>query len=66
MSTGIQFIQENWRVKLYQLDEDGAWLDQGTGYASCQNVSVRHFSILSYYLTHLFFMIYRTWVDQRF
>jgi hypothetical protein len=27
-----------WRVKLYRLAADGAWLDQGTGYASCERV----------------------------
>ena len=27
-----------WRVKLYELESQGNWLDQGTGYVSCQHV----------------------------
>ena len=27
-----------WRVKLYQLETEGAWLDTGTGSVSCRNV----------------------------
>ena len=28
---------EGWRVKLYQLETEGTWLDQGTGFVSCKN-----------------------------
>jgi hypothetical protein len=26
----------HWRVKLYQLDEEGSWVDKGTGSVCCQ------------------------------
>lgn len=29
---------KKWRVKLYELEANGTWLDQGTGFVSCQHV----------------------------
>lgn len=29
---------EGWRVKLYQLECEGSWLDQGTGFVECKYV----------------------------
>ena len=28
-----------WRVKLYQLETEGSWLDQGTGFVECKFIS---------------------------
>ena len=30
---------KGWRVKLYQLETEGAWQDQGTGVVHCKNVA---------------------------
>lgn len=38
MSTAVITGSENWRVKLYQLESEGTWLDQGTGYVTCKNL----------------------------
>lgn len=27
-----------WRVKLYQLESEGSWLDQGTGFVECKYI----------------------------
>jgi hypothetical protein len=32
-----QTVVVGWRVKLYQLETDGQWTDQGTGSVSCRN-----------------------------
>jgi len=34
----VTSTNEGWRVKLYELDRDGAWADQGTGFAECTMV----------------------------
>ena len=33
-----QNAANRWRVKLYELETQGTWLDQGTGFVSCQHV----------------------------
>ena len=33
--------QGSWRVKLYQLNDDGQWDDRGTGHAAVQYMPVR-------------------------
>ncbi len=30
-------MEVGWRVKLYQMDRDGTWMDRGTGNITCQN-----------------------------
>lgn len=32
-------ITKGWRVKLYQLESEGAWQDQGTGVVHCKSVA---------------------------
>ena len=29
-------VGNGWRVKLYELEADGAWVDKGTGYVACR------------------------------
>ena len=35
----------NWRVKLYQLETGGVWIDKGTGFVTCSNVCHSFFSL---------------------
>lgn len=38
--------KDGWRVKLYQLDSAGAWLDRGTGSVSCSTAESDSYLIL--------------------
>lgn len=32
-------VGNGWRVKLYELETEGAWIDKGTGYVACRILS---------------------------
>lgn len=36
---GIRPAPQHWRIKLYELEEQGAWIDKGTGFVHCKVVS---------------------------
>ena len=38
-SSPTSIVGNGWRVKLYELEAEGAWVDKGTGYAACRILS---------------------------
>ena len=36
---GIRPAPQHWRIKLYELEEQGAWIDKGTGFVHCKVVN---------------------------
>lgn len=38
-------LPDGWRAKLYELENTGTWLDQGTGFVDCQ-MTAQHFPAL--------------------
>lgn len=36
LETKEQKVPQGWRVKLYELEPEGAWVDKGTGYVACR------------------------------
>lgn len=34
----VTTTQSGWRVKLYRLEVEGSWIDQGTGFVECKYI----------------------------